>query len=39
MHDDTEIFCILSGGAACTVKVKGDVFGQIQLLAGICFGF
>jgi hypothetical protein len=39
LHDDTEIFCISFSGAACTVKVKGDVFGQIQLLAGIYFGF
>jgi len=38
LPDETEIFCVSSGGAACTVKVKGDVFGQIQLLAGIYFG-
>jgi hypothetical protein len=36
---DTEIFCVSSGGAACTVKVRGDVFGQVQLLTGIYFGF
>jgi hypothetical protein len=39
LHDDTEIFCVISGGAACTMKVEGDIFGQIELLAGICFGF
>jgi hypothetical protein len=38
LPDDTEIFCVSSGGAACTVNVKGDVFGQIQLLAGVYFG-
>jgi hypothetical protein len=39
LPDDTEIFCVSSGGAACAVKVQGDVFGQVQLLAGIYFGF
>jgi len=39
LHDDTEIYCISFSGAACTVIVKGDVSGQIRLLAGICFGF
>jgi hypothetical protein len=39
LHDDTEILCISFNGAACTVKVKGDVYGQIQLLAWIYFGF
>jgi hypothetical protein len=34
----TDIFCVSSGGAACDVRVKGDVFGQIELLAGISFG-
>jgi hypothetical protein len=35
--DSTEIFCVSSGGAACDVKVNGDVLGQILLMAGITF--
>ena len=34
----TDIFCVSSGGAACAVRVQGDVFGQVLLLAGISFG-
>jgi len=37
LPDSTEIFCVSSGGAACNVKVQGDVFGQILLTAGITF--
>lgn len=37
LPDTTEIFCVSSGGAACRVSVKGDVFGQFLLLAGITF--
>jgi hypothetical protein len=37
LPDTTEIFCVSSGGAACNVKVQGDVFGQILLMAGITF--
>lgn len=36
---NTEIFCVSSGGAACAVRVQGDAFGQVQLLAGLYFGF
>lgn len=38
LPDNTDIFCVSSGGAACAVKVQGDVFGQFELLAGISFG-
>jgi len=37
LPDSTEIFCVSSGGAACDVKVQGDVLGQILLTAGITF--
>ncbi|MGB5195608.1 MAG: outer membrane beta-barrel protein, partial [Candidatus Deferrimicrobium sp.] len=37
LPDTTEIFCVSSGGAACRVSVKGDVFGQFLLMAGITF--
>jgi len=37
LPDSTEIFCVSSGGAACNVKVQGDVLGQILLMAGITF--
>jgi hypothetical protein len=37
LPDTTEIFCVSSGGAACRVSVKGDVFGQVLLMAGITF--
>jgi len=37
LPDTTEIFCVSSGGAACDVKVQGDVLGQILLMAGITF--
>jgi len=37
LPDTTEIFCVSSGGAACSVKVQGDVLGQLLLLAGITF--
>lgn len=33
----TDLFCVSSGGAACDVRVRGDVFGQVELLAGISF--
>jgi hypothetical protein len=38
LPESTEIFCVSAGGAACDVRVQGDVFGQVQLLAGISFG-
>ena len=37
LPDTTEIFCVSSDGAACRVSVKGDVFGQFLLMAGITF--
>ncbi len=37
LPDTTEIFCVSSGGASCRVSVKGDVFGQFLLMAGITF--
>ena len=37
LPDSTEIFCVSSGGAACNVKVQGDVLGQVMLMAGITF--
>lgn len=37
LPDTTEVFCVSSGGAACRVKVTGDVLGQLLLLAGITF--
>jgi opacity protein-like surface antigen len=37
LPNSTEIFCVSSGGAACAVKVQGDVLGQLLLLAGITF--
>jgi len=37
LPDTTEIFCVSSGGAACNVKVQGDVLGQLLLMAGITF--
>jgi len=37
LPDTTEIFCVSSGGAACAVKVQGDVLGQILLMTGITF--
>lgn len=38
LPESTEIFCVSAGGAACDVRVDGDLFGQVQLLAGISFG-
>ncbi|NNG47038.1 MAG: porin family protein [Deltaproteobacteria bacterium] len=38
LPDNTDIFCVSSGGAACAVRVQGDVFGQVLLLGGISFG-
>lgn len=38
LPDSTEIFCVSSGGAACAVRVQGDVLGQFELLTGIYFG-
>jgi hypothetical protein len=37
LPDTTEIFCVSSGGAACNVRVRGDVLGQLLLTAGITF--
>ena len=37
LPDTTEIFCVSSGGAACRVRVRGDVLGQFLLMAGITF--
>ncbi|HSG06000.1 MAG TPA: outer membrane beta-barrel protein [Nitrospiria bacterium] len=38
LPEHTDIFCVSSGGAACDVRVQGDVFGQVLFLAGISFG-
>lgn len=38
LPDSSDLFCVSSGGAACAVRVQGDVFGQVELLAGISFG-
>jgi len=38
LPENTQIFCVSSGGAACAVRVQGDVFGQVELLTGIYFG-
>jgi len=38
LPENTDIFCVSSGGAACDVRVQGDIFGQFELLAGITFG-
>ncbi|HZD54697.1 MAG TPA: hypothetical protein VE080_00450 [Candidatus Aquicultoraceae bacterium] len=38
LPESTDLFCVSSGGAACDVRVQGDVFGQVELLAGISFG-
>ena len=38
LPENTNIFCVSSGGAACAVQVQGDIFGQVELLAGISFG-
>jgi hypothetical protein len=37
LPNSTEIFCVSSGGAACAVRVQGDVLGQLLLMAGITF--
>lgn len=37
LPESTQIFCVSSGGAACDIRVQGDVFGQVQLLAGVSF--
>jgi opacity protein-like surface antigen len=37
LPNSTEMFCVSSGGAACNVKVQGDVLGQLLLMAGITF--
>ena len=38
LPENTNIFCVSSGGAACAVRVQGDVFGQVLLLMGISLG-
>jgi len=38
LPDQTDIFCVSSGGATCNVQVQGDVFSQVELLMGISFG-
>jgi opacity protein-like surface antigen len=38
LPNNTEIFCVSSGGAACAVRVQGDVLGQFELLTGLYFG-
>lgn len=38
LPDSTEVFCVSSGGAACAVRITGDVLWQFELLAGIYFG-
>lgn len=38
LPSNTDIFCVSSGGATCDVRVQGDAFGQVELLAGISFG-
>ena len=37
LPDNTEIFCVSSGGAACSVKVQGSALGQVLLMTGITF--
>ncbi len=37
LPDNTEIFCVSSGGAACSVKVQGNALGQVLLMTGITF--
>ncbi|MGA8752537.1 outer membrane beta-barrel protein [Candidatus Deferrimicrobium sp.] len=37
LPDSSDIFCVSSNGAACNVKVHGDVLGQLLLLAGVTF--
>jgi hypothetical protein len=37
LPDATEVFCVSAGGAACSVRVNGDVLGQLLLMAGITF--
>lgn len=38
LPERSDIFCVSSGGAACDVRVQGDVFGQVELLMGLSFG-
>lgn len=38
LPENSEIFCVSSGGLDCAVRVQGDVFGQVELLVGISFG-
>ena len=38
LPDQTDIFCVSAGGAVCNVRVQGDVFGQVEFLAGLSFG-
>lgn len=37
LPDNTDIFCVSSGGATCAVRVQGDILGQVLLLGGISF--
>lgn len=37
LPDSSDIFCVSSGGIACNVQVRGDVLGQLLLLAGVTF--
>jgi len=37
LPENTDIFCVSYGGATCDVRVQGDAFGQVELLAGISF--
>jgi len=37
LPDSTEVFCVSSGGAACAIRVTGDVLWQFELLGGIYF--
>ena len=34
LPENTTIFCVSSGGAACRVNVQGDVFGQVPAAGG-----
>ena len=37
LPDSTEVFCVSSGGAACAIRVTGDVLWQFELLGGVYF--
>lgn len=37
LPENTQLFCVSAGGAACRVDVRGDAFGQFLLTAGAVF--